>query len=254
MVRAGTKRILKIKKTLSLPVIALKKHLIVQRLIQNLKPPKIQKVVKVFKKNILTGLIVLIPLILTLWVIFSLAHFLDKIIVFLPYEFQPSQLFGFDIPGLGIILTIAIIFFVGLVSNNFFGKSLINFYEIILDKLPFVKSIYGGIKQVSDTLLSNSSTAFSKAVLIEFPDSKNYTFAFITGETDERISKILKGKYVNVYVPTTPNPTSGYTLMVPRNKVVDIDVSVDQALKYVISMGVVPPKITSKNKQSKLKR
>ncbi len=207
-----------------------------------------------FKKNILTGLIVLIPLILTFWVIFSLAHFLDKIIVFLPYEFQPSQLFGFDIPGLGIILTIAIIFFVGLVSNNFFGKSLINFYEIILDKLPFVKTIYGGIKQVSDTLLSNSSTAFSKAVLIEFPDSKNYTFAFITGETDERISKILKGKYVNVYVPTTPNPTSGYTLMVPRNKVVDIDVSVDQALKYVISMGVVPPKITSKNKQSKLKR
>ena len=207
-----------------------------------------------FKKNILTGLIVLIPLILTLWVIFSLAHFLDKIIIFLPYEYQPSQLFGFDIPGLGIILTIAIIFFVGVVSNNFFGKSLINFYEIILDKLPFVKSIYGGIKQVSDTLLSNSSTAFSKAVLIEFPDSKNYTFAFITGETDERISKILKGKYVNVYVPTTPNPTSGYTLMVPRNKVIDIDVSVDQALKYVISMGVVPPKLTTKNKQSKLKR
>ena len=155
---------------------------------------------------------------------------------------------------MGIILTGAIIFFVGLVSNNFFGKSLINFYEIILDKLPIVKSIYGGIKQVSDTLLSKSSTAFSKAVLIEFPDSKNYTFAFITGETDERISKILKGKYVNVYVPTTPNPTSGYTLMVLRNKVVDIDVSVDLALKYVISMGVVPPKLTPKNKQSKLKR
>ena len=106
-----------------------------------------------FKKNILTGLIVLIPLILTLWVIFSLANFLDKIIVFLPYEYQPNQLLGFNIPGLGIILTGAIIFFVGLVSNNFFGKSLINFYEIILDKLPIVKSIYGGIKQVSDTLL-----------------------------------------------------------------------------------------------------
>ena len=202
-----------------------------------------------FKKNILTGLIVLIPLILTFWVIFSLAHFLDKIIVFLPYEFQPSQLFGFDIPGLGIILTIAIIFFVGLVSNNFFGKSLINFYEIILDKLPFVKTIYGGIKQVSDTLLSNSSTAFSKAVLIEFPISGTYTFAFVTGEPDETLTKSLKGKYVNVYVPTTPNPTSGYTLIVPKNKVVELDISVDQVLKYVISMGVTPPKKKINNKK-----
>lgn len=139
----------------------------------------------------------------------------------------------------------------GLIANNFFGKRFISLYEIILDKLPFVKSIYGGIKQVSDTLFSNNSNAFSKAVLIEFPDAKNYTFAFITGETDERISKILKGKYVNVYVPTTPNPTSGYTLMVPRNKIKEIDVSVDQALKYVISMGVVPPKSNTRSNKAK---
>jgi len=205
-----------------------------------------------FKKNIFTGLIVLIPLVLTLWVIYSLAHFLDQVVLFLPYEYQPNQLVGFNIPGVGVILTIASIFLVGVVANNFFGKRFISLYEIILDKLPFVKSIYGGIKQVSDTLFSNNSNAFSKAVLIEFPDAKNYTFAFITGETDERISKILKGKYVNVYVPTTPNPTSGYTLMVPRNKIKEIDVSVDQALKYVISMGVVPPK--SNTRSNKVKR
>ena len=195
-----------------------------------------------FKKNIFTGLIVLIPLVLTFWVIYSLAHFLDQVILFLPYEYQPNQLIGFNIPGVGVILTVTAIFVVGLIANNFFGKRLISLYEVILDKLPFVKSIYGGIKQVSDTLFSNNSNAFSKAVLIEFPDAKNYTFAFITGDTDEKIAKILKGKYVNVYVPTTPNPTSGYTLMVPRNKIKEIDVSVDQALKYVISMGVVPPK------------
>ena len=204
-----------------------------------------------FKKNIFTGLIVLIPLVLTLWVIYSLAHFLDQVVLFLPYEYQPSQLVGFNIPGVGVILTIASIFLVGLIANNFFGKRFISLYEIILDKLPFVKSIYGGIKQVSDTLFSNNSNAFSKAVLIEFPDAKNYTFAFITGETDERISKILKGKYVNVYVPTTPNPTSGYTLMVPRNKIKEIDVSVDQALKYVISMGVVPPKSNTRSNKAK---
>ncbi len=204
-----------------------------------------------FKKNIFTGLIVLIPLVLTLWVIYSLAHFLDQVVLFLPYEYQPNQLVGFNIPGVGVILTIASIFLVGLIANNFFGKRFISLYEIILDKLPFIKSIYGGIKQVSDTLFSNNSNAFSKAVLIEFPDAKNYTFAFITGETDERISKILKGKYVNVYVPTTPNPTSGYTLMVPRNKIKEIDVSVDQALKYVISMGVVPPKSNTRSNKAK---
>ena len=204
-----------------------------------------------FKKNIFTGLIVLIPLVLTLWVIYSLAHFLDQVVLFLRYEYQPNQLVGFNIPGVGVILTIVTIFLVGLIANNFFGKRFISLYEIILDKLPFVKSIYGGIKQVSDTLFSNNSNAFSKAVLIEFPDAKNYTFAFITGETDERISKILKGKYVNVYVPTTPNPTSGYTLMVQRNKIKEIDVSVDQALKYVISMGVVPPKSNTRSNKAK---
>ena len=189
---------------------------------------------------------------MTFWVIYSLAHFLDQVILFLPYEYQPNQLIGFNIPGVGVILTVASIFIVGLIANNFFGKRLISLYEVILDKLPFVKSMYGGIKQVSDTLFSNNSNAFSKAVLIEFPDAKNYTFAFITGDTDEKIAKILKGKYVNVYVPTTPNPTSGYTLMVPRNKIKEIDVSVDQALKYVISMGVVPPK--SKPRSNKAKR
>ena len=205
-----------------------------------------------FKKNIFTGLIVLIPLVLTFWVIYSLAHFLDQVVLLLPYEYQPNQLIGFNIPGVGVILTVTAIFVVGLIANNFFGKRLISLYEVILDKLPFVKSIYGGIKQVSDTLFSNNSNAFSKAVLIEFPDAKNYTFAFITGDTDEKIAKILKGKYVNVYVPTTPNPTSGYTLMVPRNKIKEIDVSVDQALKYVISMGVVPPQ--SKSRSNKAKR
>ncbi len=205
-----------------------------------------------FKKNIFTGLIVLIPLVLTFWVIYSLAHFLDQVVLFLPYEYQPNQLIGFNVPGVGVILTVTSIFLVGLIANNFFGKRLISLYEVILDKLPFVKSIYGGIKQVSDTLFSNNSNAFSKAVLIEFPDAKNYTFAFITGDTDEKIAKILKGKYVNVYVPTTPNPTSGYTLMVPKSKIKEIDVSVDQALKYVISMGVVPPK--SKSRSNKAKR
>merc|ERR1712194_344164 len=111
-------------------------------------------------------------------------------------------------------MTFLIILFTGFLANNFFGKKFISLYENLVNRLPFVKTIYGGIKQVSDTLLSNSGNAFTKAVLIEFPMNGTYSFAFITGEPNEEINKNLKGNFVNVYVPTTPNPTSGYTLIV----------------------------------------
>ena len=192
------------------------------------------------KKNFLTGLLVLIPLILTFWVLFSLIKFLDQILFLLPETLRPDYVLGTEVFGFGVILTFIIILVTGIIANNFFGKKIISLYEVLLNRLPFVKSIYKSIKQVSDTLLSSSGEAFSKAVLIEFPIAGTYTFAFITGEPDEIITKDIKGEYVNVYVPTTPNPTSGYTLMVPKNKVVELDISVDQVLKYVISMGVVP--------------
>ena len=202
-----------------------------------------------FKKNFITGLLVLIPLVLTAWVLFSLVEFLDQAVLFLPEHMRPEYFFGSDIFGFGLILTALVIFVIGIIANNFFGKKLIIIYEAIFNKVPFVKSVYSSIKQVSHTLLTSSGKAFSKAVLIEFPISGTYTFAFVTGEPDETLTKSLKGKYVNVYVPTTPNPTSGYTLIVPRNKVVELDISVDQVLKYVISMGVTPPKKKINNKK-----
>tara|TARA_X000000368_G_C23036512_1_gene714799 strand:- start:211 stop:822 length:612 start_codon:yes stop_codon:yes gene_type:complete len=192
------------------------------------------------KKNFITGLLVLIPLILTFWVLFSLIKFLDQILFLFPETLRPDYLLGTEVFGFGVILTFIIILVTGIIANNFFGKKIITLYEVILNRLPFVKSVYKSIKQVSDTLLSSSGNAFTKAVLIEFPISGTYTFAFITGEPDQVLTKNLKGKYLNVYVPTTPNPTSGYTLMVPRDKVVELDIGVDQVLKYVISMGVVP--------------
>ena len=192
------------------------------------------------KKNFITGLLVLIPLILTIWVLFSLIQFLDKIVLLLPDHFRPEYFLGGEIFGFGVILTFLAVMITGVIANNFFGKKLISIYENLLNRLPFIKSIYSSIKQVSYTLLTSSGRAFSKAVLIEFPISGTYTFAFITGEPDQQLTKNLKGKYVNVYVPTTPNPTSGYTLIVPVNKVVELDISVDQVLKYVISMGVTP--------------
>ena len=192
------------------------------------------------KKNFITGLLVLIPLILTFWVLFSLIKFLDQVLFLLPETLRPDYILGIEVFGFGVILTFIIILLTGIIANNFFGKKIITLYEVLLNRLPFVKSVYKSIKQVSDTLLSSSGNAFTKAVLIEFPISGTYTFAFITGEPDQVLTKNLKGKYLNVYVPTTPNPTSGYTLMVPRNKVDELDIGVDQVLKYVISMGVVP--------------
>ena len=191
-----------------------------------------------FKKNILTGLLVLIPIVLTLWVLVTLTQFLDQVLLFLHKEFQPDIFFGGAIPGYGVIVTLVVVFLTGVIANNFFGKKIISVYEYVLNKVPVISSIYKGIKQVSDTLLSNSGQAFSKAVLIEFPNAGTYTFAFVTGVPNDQIAKYLKGKFVNVYVPTTPNPTSGYTLIVPTKKIIEIDLSVDQVLKYVISMGV----------------
>jgi len=191
-----------------------------------------------FKKNILTGLLVLIPIVLTLWVLVTLTQFLDQELFFLPKEVQPDVFFGGAIPGYGVIVTLIVVFLTGVIANNFFGKKIITIYEYVLNKVPVISSIYKGIKQVSDTLLSNSGQAFSKAVLIEFPNAGTYTFAFVTGVPNDQIAKYLKGKFVNVYVPTTPNPTSGYTLIVPTKKIIEIDLSVDQVLKYVISMGV----------------
>ena len=191
-----------------------------------------------FKKNILTGLLVLIPIVLTLWVLVTLTQFLDQVLLFLPKEVQPDFFFGGAIPGYGVIVTLIVVFLTGVIANNFFGKKIITIYEYVLNKVPVISSIYKGIKQVSDTLLSNSGQAFSKAVLIEFPNAGTYTFAFVTGVPNDQIAKYLKGKFVNVYVPTTPNPTSGYTLIVPTKKIIEIDLSVDQVLKYVISMGV----------------
>ena len=190
------------------------------------------------KKNILTGLLVLIPIVFTLWVLVTLTQFLDQVLLFLPKEVQPDIFFGGAIPGYGVIVTLIVVFLTGVIANNFFGKKIITIYEYVLNKVPVISSIYKGIKQVSDTLLSNSGQAFSKAVLIEFPNAGTYTFAFVTGVPNDQIAKYLKGKFVNVYVPTTPNPTSGYTLIVPTKKIIEIDLSVDQVLKYVISMGV----------------
>ena len=194
------------------------------------------------KKYFITGLLVLVPLFITIWVLSTLIHTMDQSLTLLPEAWQPKKLLGFNVPGLGALLTLVIIFVTGLVATNIFGQQLIALWESFLARVPFVKSIYSSVKQVSDTLFSNSGNAFRKAVLVQFPRQNTWTIAFITGTPGGDVLNHLHGEYISVYVPTTPNPTGGYFLMLPKADVIELDMSVDEALKYIISMGTVAPK------------
>jgi uncharacterized membrane protein len=197
------------------------------------------------KKYFITGLLVLVPLVVTFWLLSTLIEILDQSLLILPEDWRPQKLFGFSIAGLGALLTVAVIFITGVIATNFFGQQLILLWEELLSRLPVIKSIYYSVKQVSDTIFSDSGNAFRKALLIEYPRKGSWTVAFLTGKPEGDVKNHLLGEYVSVYVPTTPNPTSGFFLMLPTADVVELDMTVDQALKYIISMGTVAPDIKS---------
>lgn len=193
------------------------------------------------KRYFITGLLVLVPLVITAWVITSLIGTLDQSLLLLPESWRPKSYLGFEVPGVGALLTLLIILVTGIVATNIFGQQLIAWWELLLSRVPVVKSIYHGVKQVSDTLFSDSGNAFRKAVLIRFPHQNSWSIAFVTGTPSGEVASHLAEDYVSVYVPTTPNPTGGYFLLLPKSEVIELDMTVDQALKYIISMGVVAP-------------
>lgn len=193
------------------------------------------------RKYFITGLLILVPLAITAWVLNLVISTMDQSLLIVPLRWQPRTLIGFDIPGLGTILTIAIVFVTGLLTNNLVGSYLVKLWERLLHRIPVVSSLYGSVKQVSDTLFSSSGNAFRKAVLLPYPHAGSYTIGFLTGTPGGDVQNHLVGDYVSIYVPTTPNPTSGFFLMMERSKVVELDMSVDAALKYIVSMGVVAP-------------
>ena len=194
------------------------------------------------KRYLIAGLLVWVPIGITVWVLHFILTTLDMTLLLLPEVARPEKLFGFPIPGLGVVLAFAILLLTGVIAANYFGQRLIRFWEAILGRIPFVKSIYSSVKQVSDTLLSDSGNAFRKALLVEFPHENSWTIAFLTGAPAPAVAKHFGEEHVSVYVPTTPNPTSGYFVMVPKSRVREIDMTVDEALKYVVSMGVVVPR------------
>ena len=193
------------------------------------------------RKYFITGLLILVPLAITLWVLHAVISTMDQSLLLLPEQWRPEQLVGFKVLGLGTILTLVIIFVTGLLAQNFVGNMVVRAWESLLKRIPIVNSVYSSVKQVSDTLFSSTGNAFSKAVLVQYPREGSWTIAFLTGIPGGDVANHLHGDYISIYVPTTPNPTSGFFLMVPRADTIELDMSVDAALKYVVSMGVVAP-------------
>ena len=193
------------------------------------------------KKYLITGLLIWIPLVITIWVLALVVDTLDRTLLLLPPQFRTEAWLGMHVPGMGVIMTLVIVFITGVLAANFIGERLVRLWNAILHRIPFVSSIYSSVKQVSDTLFSSSGEAFRKAVLVRWPHQGMWTIGFLTGTPGGDVANHLRDDFLSVYVPTTPNPTGGYFVLVARKDLIELDMSVDQALKYIISMGVVAP-------------
>jgi len=197
-----------------------------------------------FRRYLVAGLLVWVPLGVTLVIINFLVDLADQSLLLLPAGWRPDHLLGFHLPGFGFLLVISVVFLTGIVVANLFGQQLIRLGETILARIPVVRSIYGSVKQITESLFSGSGKSFRKVVLVRYPHADSFTLAFVTGEGSREIREKTGRELVSVFVPTTPNPTSGFFLMVPRDQTIDLDMTVDDGLKMLLSVGVVVPEGT----------
>lgn len=192
------------------------------------------------RRYLAAGLLVWVPLGVTLLIVAFLVDLMDQTLRLLPASIQPENLLGFRVPGLGAVLTAVIVLVTGVIVTNLFGLQLFTVGERILQRIPLVRSIYASVKQVTESMFS-SGKSFRKVVLVEYPRKGMWSLAFQTGTGAREISRKTGQEIVNIFIPTTPNPTSGFFLMVPRDDVIELDMSVDQGLKMLLSVGVVVP-------------
>jgi uncharacterized membrane protein len=206
------------------------------------------------RKYFISGLLVWLPIWVTLLVIKFLVDLLSKSLLLLPHAYQPDVLLGFHVPGIGVIITLVVIFSTGIFAANIIGGRLVAIGDSIMARIPLVRTIYMGVKQVLHTLFTPGGQSFRKVLLVEFPHPGSLSIAFQTGE----VGRDIDGSFdvepmVTYFIPTTPNPTSGFLMMAPRSKVIELDMSVDQALKFVISLGVMQPAKLGHNGTKKFK-
>jgi uncharacterized membrane protein len=204
---------------------------------------------KKLKQIFLTGLAVTIPIGLTLYILFFLIDIMDGLLKIIPVRYHPDTLLGIHIPGLGIIVTLALITIAGLVTTSYVGYKIVQSGEDLVDRIPFVRNIYQAIKKISDSMFMDKRSSFKKVVLVEFPRKGVYTIGFVTGVPSGEIRKKAGQNCISVFLPTTPNPTSGYLIIVPEDELVPMDMSVEEALTFIISVGIVTPSDRPKRRE-----
>ena len=198
---------------------------------------------KALKKYLITGVLVWLPIVVTVWVLTYIINASDQLINLIPSRWRQENYTGFKIPGLGVIVAVVVLFVTGVFAANVLGRKILEGWDSLLGRIPVVKSIYSSVKKVSESLLSDNGRSFKTPVLVPFPQPDIWTIAFVSGSIPAVVQKSLSEteEYVSVYVPTTPNPTGGYYIMVKQSDIRELDMSVDDALKYVISLGMVMP-------------
>lgn len=193
------------------------------------------------RRYLVAGVLVWFPILATLWVITFVVELMDELLLLLPERLRPEALVGFAIPGLGIVFAFVVVLLTGLVVSNLVGRKLVAYWEGLLQRIPLVRSIYGGVKSFTESVFSQNTNSFRQVVMIEYPRKEMWSLAFVTADDFEEVSDKTGEQHVCVYVPTTPNPTSGLIVMVPRSQVVPLQMSVDAAMKMIITLGVVTP-------------
>lgn len=196
---------------------------------------------RLLRKYLIAGLLVWLPLAATVIIIKLVIDLLDKTLLLLPPEWRPEQLLGFSIPGFGVILSITLLIITGILAANLFGRSLLKFWEGILGRIPLVRSIYTSVKQVSTTLFASDGISFRKVVLVEYPRKGIWSIGFLSNQGLPAASEIAGENLISVFIPTTPNPTSGYIIMTPEQDLTELNMTVEEGFKFIISMGVVIP-------------
>ncbi len=196
---------------------------------------------KSLRSYLLAGLVVWLPIIVTFVVLRFIIDLLDQTLALLPHAYQPEQLIGMNLPGLGVLLSLILLLITGIVATNFLGQRLVTWSEAVLDKIPLVRSIYNGTKQVIQTLFASNSQAFRKVLLVEYPRKGMWSIAFQTGLAPLDATNHVGVEMVSIFIPTTPNPTSGFLMMVPKSDTVEMAMSTEAALKLIISLGVMQP-------------
>lgn len=194
------------------------------------------------KKYLIAGLLVWMPLGITFLVVRAIVDFLDRTLLLLPYAYQPDNLIGMHIPGFGVVLAVLMVLTTGIIVANLLGRRIVAAWEALLARIPIVRSLYAGVKQILEAVLAADAQSFRKVLLVEYPRKGVWSLAFMTSsELGEVQSKTIED-VISVFIPTTPNPTSGFVLMVPKSDVIEMDMTVEEALKMIISLGVVVPK------------